>query len=848
MADGFKIADAYVEIHVDDSAAKKGVDDLPAKVEPNSRRSGKRMGDDTGKGFGEGLSPRAQKEAEKAGNEAGKKFSNATSKSTKQLSPLIVAAVAGGMAAGAPAMLGAAGLLFAGIAVVAAAQSEKVKETFAGMQKTVQAEMQSVTTGLDTYVVQAIGRITNALGVLKPDLQSIFTDAGPLIATLTTGLINLVSNLMPGLVTAMHSMGPVFDGLSSLLGSIGTGLSNFFSIIATHSGASGAVFAQLGGVLEQLLPILGQLMGAGVELASNVLPSVVGALRLVSGVLSFIAPILPQVLGGFLAYKAISSVTPLFAKWAQGLATASYGGSAFAGSAGKVSTVVGTLGRALPVLGIAAVAVGTMFAQANSSINDSADALLKGGSAADEATAKLNAQKEPVHSLSGLWAGLTGGFTEGWSQLRGYSGSLDEATQKVNAQLAAMDPLTRAQTVQTQALNNLNDAIGKNGSNSDEARFALAQYKNAENDVKVASDEEQLAIHGVTDAMVEQANEALAAIDSSFALQHAQNAQRDAEIAVRDAIKQHGVASTAAHDAEQAYEESIYKTATASATLAADQAGLKKGTQEYSAFLDSHLLASLEQVSSHLTGPARDAVLGYISTLKAAGVTTDGLVGKTQTLGEQKPKPVADLWSAPFNGVYSDLMNKTRTLGGQRPTPTANVTDHATGVINGLMADLLHLNGTTATTYLDTYHREYFFSSNSDRLKSGGGAIHAASGKLVGPGNGEVDTIPAVGPGGSRWMLANDEWVIKARSARSYGDGVMQAINNGTATVTTPSGQTAGPNPTTGSGQSNGGGGVHIDNLVVQIDGTFDLTNPGQVRSAAMLLRKALIDLEREQS
>jgi TP901 family phage tail tape measure protein len=87
-----------------------------------------------------------------------------------------------------------------------------------------------------------------------------------------------------------------------------------------------------------------------------------------------------------------------------------------------------------------------------------------------------------------------------------------------------------------------------------------------------------------------------------------------------------------------------------------------------------------------------------------------------------------------------------------------------------------------------------FIRVAENKGKARGGLIkkYATGGLIKGPGTGTSDSITAsLGyAGGGGIQVSNGEFVVKASSVKDYGLGNMNAINNGTATVSTNSGST----------------------------------------------------------
>lgn len=883
---GFRIADAYVEIHVDNAEAKAGVRNLPREVGSDAETSGRTVGKRVSKGLGDEV----DKGSTKAGKDGGGKLAQGFQLSFIRNSPLIAAAVAGGLAAGAPLMLGAASLLFGGIGLLAVSQSQAVRQTFAGLWNEVKTGAAQSAASLIPVAVHAMSMFGTTFQQLRPMLQATFSAAGPQILTLTQGIDHLALNSMPGFMHAVQNSNPVMTGFANLLGSTGTGLTQFFDSISQHAPAAGSIFSALGGIVQQVLGILGQLMGQGAELGSIILPGLSTALSLVNSVLHLIAPVLPIVVAGFAGLRLASVAATGVAKLSQSLALASYSGSAFAGTAGRMSTAVSAAGPLIGVLAAATAGLATIYSQSNNTMNGWTDALIRGGEAGRTATETMNRQEHAGLSLNEVWDRAVGLTHDGIAQLQGYSSAQDKVTSQYREQLAAMDPVTRAQTLQTQAFNDLGDAIGTYGLHSTEAIGAAQRYKDASDAVKTAQDQENLAIHGVTQAMVDQADQAMAAIDSQFAAQHAAIQQRDAEAALAAAIKAHGSASNAAKDAQLNYNESIYRAAAAAATATVDQSGLTKGTLEYKDAIAGQLLANLERMSSTLTGPAKAAIDGYIQALKDAGVTTDGLGGKVAALGTKHATPTVTVDPKPAQKALDFIGAGLGVIGATHPVPKVSVDTHTGdaqvtrfgGVLSGLdrqrptpvaglnpgnlpgryntMLGMLGNLGrqrpnpiATLTAYTGTAQQQVneFISANrniviytklvAQKQLSTGGSVgpmtRAASGRIVGPGTGTSDSVPAAGADGSPWRLSAHEFVVNAAVSQAQGSN-MDLLNAGRATIVP-----TGVNPTTGTGTTNGG--IRIEHLDVHLHGTFDFSDRTGVRKMVGMIRDELRDLER---
>jgi hypothetical protein len=401
------------------------------------------------------------------GTQFGTDFSNATTQQTSNMSPLIAAAIAGGLALGGPAIVGAAGVAAAGITAVFLRNQQEVAASAKSMFEQVKASYSGIADAAIPELTLALGKLQGAAINLAPQMRDLFNNVGPAIQGVTDGIIGLAQGAMPGLVSMIKSGAPVFDGLKNFLTDIGKGLGEMFQILSEHSAAFGQVFTSLGDILHAVLPALGDLVSAGGELAAAILPPLAAVLGAVSDVLHLIAPILPEVAIGFAAFKVVSTVSPMLDTFAQKLAFASYSSGPLAGAAGAASNAVSGIGSALPIAGIAVAAFGSLMAAQTQDINGWAQALVKGGAAA-EAAMKTAANPSFLDKFGYNMTHWFNTMDVGTAQVL-------KTTQAYRDMLAAMDPLHRAQTLATQAQNDLSDALSRGDTKG--AADALSRYK-----------------------------------------------------------------------------------------------------------------------------------------------------------------------------------------------------------------------------------------------------------------------------------------------------------------------------------------------------------------------------------
>ncbi|MCU1614711.1 MAG: hypothetical protein JWO98_2251, partial [Frankiales bacterium] len=284
---------------------------LGAKLTPRARGIGRDMGDQMADGIRERLAvlgdvnlgvdtTKANLEVDKflaetkakaalAGDDAGKKLGSnlagSAASSARGGSPLIMAAIAGGLLAGGPLLIGAAGVVFGGLAALILHNQQNVANAASGMAHAVTAEYTKVAQVAVPFLVKALDDVKASAMSMSGAVGEVFSNLGPAVDGVTHGVLALVQNALPGLAAAVRTGTPVFQGLDNLLASVGTGLGNMFTLISQHAPAMGTVLSSLGGILDALLTGLGSLVSAGGELGSVVLPPLAVALQALASVL-----------------------------------------------------------------------------------------------------------------------------------------------------------------------------------------------------------------------------------------------------------------------------------------------------------------------------------------------------------------------------------------------------------------------------------------------------------------------------------------------------------------------------------------------------------------------------------
>lgn len=868
MAEGFKIADAYVSVTLDRDQLRSDIAGLPGEMDGDVDRAGNNIGNRLGGGIGDGangagagrriirdVEDGATPDATRSGQSIGDRVSQGMEMSFTRNSPMIVAAVSGVLIAGAPTLIAAAGSLFGAIAAVAVHSNADLQTAFNTTKDTITSTFTDAAQVTVPFFINALGRIGTAVHALGPQLKDAFSSLGDPIGLLTTGLINLVNNAMPGIVSAVKSAGPVFQGLASMLGSIGTGIGQMFSIVSQHSQAAGSVFADLGQILGSLLPILGQLMGAGVELASQVLPPVVSILHGVSAALSAVAPALAPVLAGFLAFKGVTLLAAPIALLATKIAGLGAAGAAASGALTRFSGM-------LPAIAVGVAALSAAWSASNTQLEDWAKGLEQGGQAAATATQQLqDAHSRSIvsaHSLSDAWSIVKGAFSDGAAQIEGYSSAQDKATQTSRDFYNSLSPLGKAQADVTKAQNDYNYAVDKWGATSGQAIGAAVAYQTASQHEKDVQDQLSTAIHGVTQAMIDQANQALASADSHFAYQRDILASKDAELALQDAIKKHGASSEDAQKATLDFNQALLSQAEAAGKAAADTSGLTDQT-DLSRVSQQATLQELLNLKQQYGAEFPAALQNTIDRLQAAGVKLDDV-------GSKQPTPQVKLDDGPFQGVLSYVNGAIQTLHGQRPSPTAFMDDQpfqgaaanmnsmltflagrkvapsATLIANTLAAEnQIDAAARNRTVYVSTVYLGGPVGAAARPNATGGVMLPMAAGGIVAMAAG-ADIFEPNNP----TVLIGDNTKVRESFIPQDGSPRSRAILTETASAMGYGLVPTGLNPASGTGASNGGGVTVHGGVTLSFPNVATIADPNLPRALLQSIEQGLVKLQRE--
>lgn len=312
MADDFKIAGAYVEVHLRDhtSGDEKKIrakleGDKPVSFDTALKdpKNTKAIKDKIERGPAANIRAEvdekgARDSARKAGKGVEDEMSRVAGRANAEFDAMKFTALSVGLpaaaaigVAGATASLALLPAAFAVWAVMVASDNDEVSRSFGQLSDTVQSSAGEMANQLNGEVLAATDDLQAAFVRLRPQINAAFAGSRKAVEPLVGAGTDLIENLMPGVVVAINSAQPALLGLRSFAGQTGAGLSDFFTnaskgsegaqrgftifggTVALLEGRLGTLFANLAngsaGPLTQLHVIVDQVTGAVVDLTDE---------------------------------------------------------------------------------------------------------------------------------------------------------------------------------------------------------------------------------------------------------------------------------------------------------------------------------------------------------------------------------------------------------------------------------------------------------------------------------------------------------------------------------------------------------------------------------------------------
>lgn len=633
---------------------------------------------------------------EREGTRAGGLLAQGVRNGVMRNSPLIIAAVSAALVAGAPLLLGAAATLFGTIGVVAAAQADRVQSTWVGTWDYIKDVTISAAEPIEDTLVGVGERVAAWYQRLGPRLAVGFREAAPLVDIFADSVMNAADNALPGMLRAVYRAEPVMEGLGSLMESIGTGLSDMFDAMSQHSEAAGRSAEGLGGTFEVLLPLLGEFLGQGAELAADVLPALNGSLGLLLATTRLLGPALPFIITGLSAMKIGKSIAGGLDSAAASLGRVAANGGKLAGVAGGASTALaGIAGSA----GAAGAAIGFLALEAyawTEAGRQSEEVALRLGRAMEIGGQSAQGAAQFLEQFNGINDFMADGIGRSISSISflGYSfqdfvPDAQQAKEVYQEWYEGLDAGAKAAEDVAVAQQALRDAVAEHGPASDDAARAADRLAAAQAEVARIAADEEMAIRGVTQAMLDQTDAVMAATNADYAHRVAMDQANDSFAAMNEAVAQYGPNSEEARDAALAFEGDLLRVSDAALRLAEESLPSAMDAEQKHALAQLQTLDRLHELEAQygdaLPGSIREMIAelerstaGYDrAALEAAELkaSTDQAKSAMEGLGDMNVAPTIDADDKMIRAKTDGALAGLRNLAGQRPTPPLNADD-----------------------------------------------------------------------------------------------------------------------------------------------------------------------------
>lgn len=498
------------------------------------------------------------------------------------------------------------------VGVAALKNNEVIKGAFADTWQEIKSGAEDVAEPLEGVFVQEAHRLSAAWQTVRPDVAQMFKDSAPLIYQFTDGVLRAAEQAVPRFRTALAVSGPAVRGFSNLIEDLGIGVGDMAVEMSKGSVDMGRSADLVGDLLRGLLRDVGTLvtqfsrfwasigpqfnqtfdmlmnrvleftqgglrgLGQGLEITLSVVQAFLSVLGpfaqiigQVSGDLLSVASTWRIVAGAIgLAAKAwnllkpsewvskMSGVTSVVQNAAQsfgGLVTKVSGseeaGERFTRVTTKIWSGVTKAASSLPILGTAFLAGKAIIDSFYPSADELAKKIQEGGAAAAEARTQMYS--------------VADGYNRGSLTAQAFAATSEEVRDAIKKQREGMTDLERAQADAAAAQRNYDYAVDKFGENSSQAKSAQLDLADATGRVERAQDRAAKATQTHTDKIIEQTNLMLGAVGARLNYQSSLLQLEQAQRALADAVKEHGVGSLEARQADIAYQQQLLTTVNA---------------------------------------------------------------------------------------------------------------------------------------------------------------------------------------------------------------------------------------------------------------------------------------------
>jgi len=387
-----------------------------------------------------------------------------------------------------------------------------------------------------------------------------------------------VNELLPGVESLARG---VLDMIQSFAN---TGaVQNFARVVSDIA----QTLAPLGATIGQIAGDALNGLANGASVALGPLSALVGG---VSGVLGALGPLPGLVLASVVAFKGLGMAAPMFAamsaaatRAAQSLAFASYNAGAMGAAAGAgsraasgLSTVLGKMGTALPIVGVALIGIGAAADAASVDFDGLTQKVASGALTIGQA------MKQAQTDATTGWAGFVNGFTQLTTGIDVGAASADKAAESFKKYRDGLPLMQQLQVDVTTAQAELNQAVLEFGSTSPQAAAAATALAAAQAKLDAAHT-------GAADAAKTQAQREKELTDAlsnqvGSMVDYEQSVLRTAEAHKKaaEALKENGASSVEYQSAVLDVVSAVMSQAQAADKLAQSWGGAEAGTKAFS--------------------------------------------------------------------------------------------------------------------------------------------------------------------------------------------------------------------------------------------------------------------------
>ena len=513
-----------------------------------------------------------------------------------------------------------------------------------------------------------------------------------------------------GLIAFFLGVRELIDAILPSIKTVFGAIAEAFVILQPNTKAVGEAIHDIVSALAPTIPML-----AG--LASDILPAIAAGVSFLS---SSFGQLIPTLLTLAVAFKVFQGVGALFltlgaasrvAATNVGLAALAMTNSGRAGQAAMngmtgFGNAMTRLGNSLPLIGVALIGIALAYEALRDKSDEVARAVLNGSkdfaeAVREEEGAIREADRATVQATGNRWTyGNAVGQQKLETQLLADAEERHgQAVQKIigdlKEQAEAMTGVQRAQADLKIAQIEWNVALEQHGPYSREAADAQDRLTQAAQNLEDQQNATAEATKSHTERIIEQQAEIQGAISADLAYEQSLLRIERAEEAAGEAVREHGLKSLEAREAQAQLEQAVLSAADAAGRKAAADSNATTETEKNIIATQASNLELLRWASS-ADGPAREAAVRMLGRLSAT---------ELQTLQN----------TAAMNGFAIEIRE---TPDGKEVTVTTPGLEAARRGIQGLATDILNVNGKTVSIFVSATGQGGLASAG--RLATGG--------------------------------------------------------------------------------------------------------------------------------